>query len=118
MQSQDSKNQETHDPDRSRVVVEKPFGHDPNLLVIYSLWLSDIYAKNEYRMTYLGKDTVNNILATTLSKYFLEPLKNRQYIDEIQIFASGLLVVKDALNMKGWSNWDDAQNHILQIMLW
>ena len=36
------------DPDHSRLVIEKPFGSIINLLIIYSLWWSDIYAKNKY----------------------------------------------------------------------
>ena len=73
-----------------------PLGTIINLLIIYSM---DIYEKQVYRIDhYLGKDTANNILATRFSNILLEPLWNRQYIDEIQIFATETIVVKVVVN--------------------
>ena len=108
------------DPDRSRVVVEKPFGHDyksaDNLQHVVERHLRE---KQVYRIDhYLGKDTVNNILATRFSNILLEPLWNRQYIDEIQIFASETIGCEGRAQYYETSGQvrDMLQNHILQVL--
>ena len=108
------------DPDYSRVVIEKPFGYDyksaDHLSTVVARHLRE---KQVYRIDhYLGKDTVNNILATRFSNILLEPLWNRQYVDEIQIFAS------ETIGCEGRSQYyetagavrDMLQNHILQVL--
>ena len=108
------------DPETSRVVIEKPFGHDyksaDNLSTVVARHLRE---KQVYRIDhYLGKDTVNNILATRFSNIILEPLWNRNYIDEVQIFAS------ETIGCEGRAQYyetagavrDMLQNHILQVM--
>ena len=108
------------DPERSRVVIEKPFGTDyksaDNLQSVVERHLRE---KQVYRIDhYLGKDTVNNILATRFSNIFLEPLWNRQDIEEIQIFAT------ETIGCEGRAQYyetagavrDMLQNHILQVL--
>ena len=107
------------DPDRSRVVIEKPFGHDfKSANHLQSVVERHLREKQVYRIDhYLGKDTVNNILATRFSNILLEPLWNRQYIDEIQIFAT------ETISCDGRSQYyetagavrDMLQNHVLQV---
>ena len=108
------------DPDRSRVVIEKPFGYDyKSAGRLQSVVERHLREKQVYRIDhYLGKDTVNNILATRFSNIILEPLWNRQYIEEIQIFAT------ETIGCEGRSQYyetsgavrDMLQNHMLQVL--
>ena len=108
------------DPERSRVVIEKPFGYDyksaHHLQSVVERYLRE---KQVYRIDhYLGKDTVNNILATRFSNILLEPLWNRTYIEEVQIFAT------ETIGCDGRAQYyetagavrDMLQNHILQVL--
>ena len=101
-------------------LLKNPLGTIINLLIIYSLWFSDIYARNRSIIDhYLGKDTVNNILATRFSNILLEPLWNRQYMNEVQIFAT-----ETVGGCEGRSQYyedagvvrDILQNHMLQVL--
>ena len=108
------------DPERSRVVIEKPFGTDyksaHHLQSVVERYLRE---KQVYRIDhYLGKDTVNNIITTRFGNILLEPLWNRDYVEEIQIFAS------ETIGCEGRSQYyetagavrDMLQNHILQVL--
>ena len=108
------------DPDHSRVVIEKPFGHDyKSAGRLQSVVERHLREKQVYRIDhYLGKDTVNNILATRFSNILLEPLWNREHIEEIQIFAT------ETISCDGRAQYyetagavrDMLQNHILQVL--
>ena len=108
------------DPERTRVVIEKPFGYDyKSADHLSSVVARHLREKQVYRIDhYLGKDTVNNILATRFSNILLEPLWSRQYIEEVQIFAT------ESIGCEGRSQYyetagavrDMLQNHILQVL--
>ena len=108
------------DPETSRVVIEKPFGYDyKSADHLQSVVERHLREKQVYRIDhYLGKDTVNNILATRFGNVLLEPLWNREYIEEVQIFAT------ETIGCEGRSQYYDGagvvrdmlQNHMLQIL--
>lgn len=108
------------DSETSRVVIEKPFGYDyksaNHLQSVVGRYLRE---KQVYRIDhYLGKDTVNNILTTRFGNILLEPLWNREYIEEVQIFAT------ETIGCEGRSQYyetagvvrDMLQNHMLQVL--
>ena len=108
------------DPETSRVVIEKPFGHDlKSANHLQSVVSRHLREKQVYRIDhYLGKDTVNNILATRFGNILLEPLWSRDYIEEVQIFAT------ETIGCEGRSQYyetagvvrDMLQNHMLQVL--
>lgn len=108
------------DKKRSRIVVEKPFGHSLESARHLNEKLGEIFDECQiYRIDhYLGKETIQNILAFRFANALFEPVWNRNYIDHIQITVSESLGVEN----RG-SYYDDAgalrdmiQNHIMQLL--
>ena len=108
------------DPETSRVVIEKPFGHDyESADHLQSVVSGCLREKQVYRIDhYLGKDTVNNILATRFSNILLEPLWNRQYIKEVQIYATETIGCEGRAQYYETSGAvrDMLQNHLMQVL--
>ena len=75
------------DRDRARIVVEKPFGHDLDSAKELDRVLTGLFDESQiFRIDhYLGKETVQNILAFRFGNTFFEPIWNRRYIDHVQI---------------------------------
>ncbi|WP_396668410.1 glucose-6-phosphate dehydrogenase [Microbacterium sp. R86528] len=108
-------------PDRwRRVVIEKPFGH--NLDTAQSLndaLRSAFPADSIFRIDhYLGKETVQNILALRFANELYEPIWNRNYVDHVQI------TMAEDIGVGGRAGYYDGigaardviQNHLLQLM--
>ena len=105
---------------RSRIVIEKPFGNDLESARSLNSLLNGIFSESQiYRIDhYLGKETVQNILAFRFANSIFEPIWNRNHIDHVQVSVTERLGVGD----RG-GYYDDAgalrdmvQNHILQLV--
>ena len=73
-----------------RVVIEKPFGRDLESARELNQQLAKVLGERQtYRIDhYLGKETVQNIMAFRFGNGIFEPVWNRRYIDHVQITAS------------------------------
>src|SRR5262249_38921291 len=103
-----------------RVVIEKPFGHD----LASAQELNDIVdavfpAHSVFRIDhYLGKETVQNILALRFANTLYEPIWNRGYVDHVQI------TIAEDIGIGGRAGYYDGigaardvvQNHLLQLL--
>jgi glucose-6-phosphate 1-dehydrogenase len=103
-----------------RLVVEKPFGHDLSTARELDARIHKVFPEEEvYRIDhYLGKETVQNILAFRFGNGIFEPLWNRRYIDHVQITAAESIGVegRGAYYQEAGALRDMIQNHLLQIM--
>ena len=103
-----------------RVVVEKPFGHDLASARQLSDRMHEVFPESEvYRIDhYLGKETVQNILAFRFGNGIFEPLWNRRYVNHVQITAAESIGVegRGAYYQEAGALRDMIQNHLLQVM--
>jgi len=103
-----------------RVVIEKPFGHDLQSArelneVVESVFPADSIFRIDH---YLGKETVQNILALRFANQLYEPLWNNNYIDHVQI------TMAEDIGVGGRAGYYDGigaardviQNHLLQLL--
>jgi glucose-6-phosphate 1-dehydrogenase len=103
-----------------RLVVEKPFGHDLASAKKLSHDLHEHFEEHDvYRIDhYLGKETVQNIMAFRFGNGIFEPLWNRRYINHVQITAAESIGVegRGAYYQEAGALRDMIQNHLLQVM--
>jgi glucose-6-phosphate 1-dehydrogenase len=104
----------------SRVIVEKPFGHDLSSARALNARLHEVFHESQvYRIDhYLGKETVQNILVFRLANGIFEPLWNNRYVDHVQI------TVAESVGIEGRAAYferagvlrDMLQNHMMQLL--
>jgi len=108
------------DLQRSRLVCEKPFGRDLESALALNGFLSELFDERQiYRIDhYLGKETVQNILAFRFANGVQEPLWNRRYIDHVQITVAESVGVahRGGYYDQSGALRDMIQNHLLQLL--
>jgi glucose-6-phosphate 1-dehydrogenase len=103
-----------------RVVIEKPFGHDLASARELNAMLDAVFPPNAvFRIDhYLGKETVQNLLALRFANTLFEPIWNRGYVDHVQI------TMAEDIGIGGRAGYYDGigaardviQNHLLQLL--
>jgi len=105
---------------QSRVVVEKPFGRDLATAKALNATLALHFDEKQiYRIDhYLGKETVQNLMAVRFGNVLFEPLWNNHYIDHIQITVAETVGVegRGAYYDTSGAMRDMVQNHLMQLL--
>jgi glucose-6-phosphate 1-dehydrogenase len=104
----------------ARLVVEKPFGRDLRSARELNADLRRYFEEHQiYRIDhYLGKDTVQNILALRFSNGIFEPVWNQHYVDHVQITVAEDIGVgtRGAFYEEAGALRDIVQNHVMQVL--
>ncbi|MDO4910660.1 MAG: glucose-6-phosphate dehydrogenase [Corynebacterium sp.] len=103
-----------------RVIIEKPFGHDEESARELNQLVNSVFHEDSvFRIDhYLGKETVQNILALRFANELFDPLWNSQFIDHVQI------TMAEDIGLGGRAGYYDGigaardviQNHLLQLL--
>jgi len=108
------------DAENTRLVIEKPFGNDLESATALNKLLGGLFEEKQiYRIDhYLGKETVQNILAFRFANSIFEPIWNRNYIEYVQVSVTEQLGVEDRGDYYEGAGAlrDMVQNHILQLL--
>lgn len=103
-----------------RIVVEKPFGRDLASAKDLNATLARHFIEEQiYRIDhYLGKETVQNLMAVRFANVLFEPLWNAQYVDHVQITVAETVGVggRGAYYDKSGAVRDMVQNHLMQLL--
>ncbi len=104
----------------SRIVVEKPLGKDLESARALNAQLSKNFGEHQiYRIDhYLGKETVQNLMAIRFGNALFEPLWNSHYVDHVQITVAESIGVagRGAYYDKSGAMRDMVQNHMMQLL--
>ncbi|MEL6102429.1 MAG: glucose-6-phosphate dehydrogenase [Pseudomonadota bacterium] len=104
----------------SRIVVEKPFGRDLETARQLNRDLAAYFDESQiYRIDhYLGKETVQNLMAVRFGNMLFEPLWNSQYVDHIQITVAETVGVggRGEYYDRAGAMRDMVQNHLMQLL--
>ena len=104
----------------SRIVIEKPFGHDLDSARDLNRTLAQFFSERQiYRIDhYLGKETVQNLMAVRFGNILFEPLWNARFVDHIQITVAETVGVggRGAYYDKSGAVRDMVQNHLMQLL--
>jgi glucose-6-phosphate 1-dehydrogenase len=104
----------------ARIVVEKPFGHDLASARALDAALHTAFDEDQiFRIDhYLGKETVQNVLALRFGNAIFEPIWNRRYVDHIQITVAEELGVehRGGFYETAGALRDIVQNHVMQVL--
>jgi glucose-6-phosphate 1-dehydrogenase len=105
---------------QSRVVVEKPFGENLETARALNRTLARHFAETQiYRIDhYLGKETVQNLMAVRFANILFEPLWNARFVDHVQITVAETVGVggRGAYYDKSGAMRDMVQNHLMQLL--
>ncbi len=103
-----------------RIVVEKPFGRDLTSARALNATLAEHFTEAQiYRIDhYLGKETVQNLMAVRFANILFEPLWNSQYVDHVQITVAETVGVggRGSYYDKSGAMRDMVQNHMMQLL--
>jgi len=108
------------DDSEVRIVVEKPFGYDLASARKLNAQLLEVFEESQiFRIDhYLGKETVQNLMALRFANALFEPVWNRNYIDHVQITASEDIGIgtRAGYYERSGALRDLVQNHMLQLL--
>lgn len=103
-----------------RLVVEKPFGRDLDSARTLDATLHEVFSEEQiYRIDhYLGKETVQNVLALRFANAIFEPIWNRRYVDHVQITVAESAGIghRAGFYESAGALRDIVQNHVLQVL--
>ncbi len=103
-----------------RIVIEKPFGRDARSAEALDRTVHEAFEERQvYRIDhYLGKETVQNVLALRFANAIFEPIWNRRYVNHVQITVAESLGVgyRGGFYEKAGALRDIVQNHVMQVL--